>query len=283
MSSLVSIIINCHNGERYLKKCLQSVLNQTYENWEVIFWDNCSTDNSEKIFNSFEEKRFFYYESPEFTNLSKARNLAIAKSRGDYVCFLDTDDYWKDNKLLEQIKIFEIKNVSLIFSNFVVENNKSGKNKNSIQNKIENKNIINFFLKKYPVSISTVIFNKKKVLDHYFNERYHCIGDFDFVMKTALNYKIFGIDDSLATVLMHDKNETKRKFKLYTLELSHWYRKYYKSFLKFKNTKTLKSNIYYEMSKILLIEKKYKSFFKLFTKISVIQKTKIFIFYLSSF
>ena len=49
----VSIIINCFNGEVFLKKCLLSILNQTYENWEVIFWDNRSTDNSKKIFQNF--------------------------------------------------------------------------------------------------------------------------------------------------------------------------------------------------------------------------------------
>ena len=50
---LVSIIINCFNGEKYLKETIQSIYNQTYENWEIIFWDNLSTDNSKKIAKSF--------------------------------------------------------------------------------------------------------------------------------------------------------------------------------------------------------------------------------------
>ena len=127
------------------------------------------------------------------------------------------------------------------------------------------------------------MFDKKKINDYFFNERYHCIGDFDFVMKAALKYKIFGIDDPLTTVLIHEKNETKRKFKLYTLELSHWYRKFHKDFADFQNIKQLKSNIYYEISKILLIQRKYKSFFKLFFRISYFQKIKIFVFYLLNF
>ena len=52
-SSLVSIIMNCYNGEKYLQQSLNSILKQTYQNWELIFWDNRSTDNSKKIFNSF--------------------------------------------------------------------------------------------------------------------------------------------------------------------------------------------------------------------------------------
>ena len=53
MSELVSIIINCHNGEKFLRRCLQSVINQNYKNWEIIFWNNNSTDNSKKIFHSY--------------------------------------------------------------------------------------------------------------------------------------------------------------------------------------------------------------------------------------
>lgn len=283
MNNLVSIIVNCYNGEKYLKKCLQSIISQTYENWEVIFMDNCSTDNSKKIFQSFNEKKFFYFTSEKLINLSKARNLAISKSNGNYICFLDTDDYWNNNKIYNQIRIFKSQDAALVFSNFIVHNNQNGKKKKSIKTKIENKNIINSFFKRYPVSISTVMFDKKKINDYFFNERYHCIGDFDFVMKAALKYKIFGIDDPLTTVLIHEKNETKRKFKLYTLELSHWYRKFYKDFADFQNIKQLKSNIYYEISKILLIQRKYKSFFKLFFRISYFQKIKIFVFYLLNF
>ena len=59
-SSLVSIIMNCYNGEKYLKQSLNSILKQTYQNWELIFWDNRSTDNSKKIYKSFNDNRFKY-------------------------------------------------------------------------------------------------------------------------------------------------------------------------------------------------------------------------------
>lgn len=58
---LVSIIMNCLNGQEFLEDALKSVLNQTYKNWELIFWDNKSTDNSEKILKSFKDKRIKYY------------------------------------------------------------------------------------------------------------------------------------------------------------------------------------------------------------------------------
>ena len=58
---LVSIIMNCYNGEKYLKQSIKSIINQTYKNWELIFWDNCSTDNSKKITKKFKDNRIYYF------------------------------------------------------------------------------------------------------------------------------------------------------------------------------------------------------------------------------
>ena len=70
MSELVSIIVNCYNGEKYLKKTLESIQKQIYKNWELIFWDNKSTDNSKDIFQSFSDPRFkYYYSATILTNL----------------------------------------------------------------------------------------------------------------------------------------------------------------------------------------------------------------------
>ena len=104
---LVSVIVNCYNGQKYLKDCLRSIVNQTYKNWELIFWDNFSTDQSKKVLNEFNDKRIKYFKSKKFLPLYKARNLAIQKAKGDYISFLDTDDLWKKNKLFEQIKILK--------------------------------------------------------------------------------------------------------------------------------------------------------------------------------
>ena len=57
----ISILMNCYNGQRYLSEAIKSVINQTYKNWELIFYDNCSTDNSKEIFKSFNDKRLKYF------------------------------------------------------------------------------------------------------------------------------------------------------------------------------------------------------------------------------
>ena len=81
---LVSIIVNCYNGEKYLFQALESVRSQTYRNFELIFYDNYSTDGSKKIFDSFKDVRFFYFKSKKKLPLGAARLNALKKSKGDF-------------------------------------------------------------------------------------------------------------------------------------------------------------------------------------------------------
>ena len=96
---LISIIMNCHNGEKYLKDSIKSILDQTYQNWELIFYDNNSNDKSKQIFFEFRDKRLKYFYSQKTLKLYKARNLAINQSKGTYISFLDCDDLWKKRKV----------------------------------------------------------------------------------------------------------------------------------------------------------------------------------------
>ena len=85
--------MNCHNGEKFLIKSIQSILNQSYKKWELIFWDNNSQDNSKEIALSFKDKRIKYFRGNKLVNLYSARNLAVKKAKGIFVSFLDTDDW----------------------------------------------------------------------------------------------------------------------------------------------------------------------------------------------
>ena len=122
---LVSIIMNCYNGQQYLKEALNSVLKQTYQNWELIFWDNCSEDRSSLIFEEFNDNRFKYFLANKHTTLYQARNLAIQKSNGSFVAFLDTDDMWLPNKLEKQIPLFDDNSVGLVYGNCWLLNRKN--------------------------------------------------------------------------------------------------------------------------------------------------------------
>ena len=118
---IVSIIMNCHNGSTYLDKSLKSVLKQSFKKWELIFLNNKSKDNSKEIIIAYKDKRIRYFETKTLLNLYQARNQAIKKARGKYICFLDTDDWWVKNKLDLQISALKKnKEYKFLFSNFYV-------------------------------------------------------------------------------------------------------------------------------------------------------------------
>lgn len=97
--------MNCYNGARYLHAALESVRAQTFTDWEIVFWDNRSTDESAAIFGSFDDPRFRYFRAPEHTRLGMAKGLAIEQARGEWLAFLDCDDLWLPRKLEQQVAI----------------------------------------------------------------------------------------------------------------------------------------------------------------------------------
>ena len=216
--------MNCYNGEEYLVNSLKSVINQTYKNWELIFWDNCSKDKSAEIFKNFSDKRFKYFHSPEFTTLYKARNKAISKARGQYISFLDTDDTWMNNKLELQINKFKDPNVGLVYSNCIIQNDIFNTKKIFSKKKLPEGNLKNLKFKEYKIVILTVIlrkslFTKKKL---YFNNNYNIIGDFDLFLKLQQVTKFACIQQPLAVYRVHKNNFSFTNHNLHIAELEDW-------------------------------------------------------------
>jgi glycosyltransferase involved in cell wall biosynthesis len=219
---LISIIVNCYNGENYLQYALKSVLSQTYKNWELIFWDNQSNDKSEKIFHSFKDDRFKYFHASKHTILYEARNLAIEKSSGQFYTFLDVDDWWVPEKLEIQIAKFSDKEVGLVYGNYKIFNER--KQKSYIGTKILKTNNIltNNLLKNYNVGLLTIMVRSKVFDNISFDSKYHIIGDFDFVIRCSLTWKVESVTDLLAYYRWHDNNESRKNDYQHTFEVSDW-------------------------------------------------------------
>jgi len=205
---LVSIIVNCFNGEKFLKESLDSVTNQSYKNWEVIFWDNKSLDNSKKIFHSFKDKRFKYFNASEHTTLYRARNLAIKESRGELIAFIDVDDLWEKNKLEMQVSLFKNAKIAAVYSNLWIIKNNLNKKKLFIKNKSPSGYIYEKLLENYNVGIITAIFRKKAIINFnkIFDERFSIIGDFDFFLKLSKSNYFHYISTPLAYYRIHGGN-----------------------------------------------------------------------------
>jgi glycosyltransferase involved in cell wall biosynthesis len=102
---LVSIIINVRNGAPFLRDALNSVMAQTFTDWELIAWDDRSVDDSARILAEYSDPRVHYYLSPDDTPLGEARNRAIQQATGEWLAFLDQDDIWLPHKLQRQMAL----------------------------------------------------------------------------------------------------------------------------------------------------------------------------------
>jgi hypothetical protein len=102
---LVSVIMNVRNGAATLGEAIDSVLCQSFQDWELIVWDDCSVDDSAKIVSRYLDPRILYFLSPQDTSLGEARNNAMRQAAGDWIAFLDQDDLWLPRKLEEQMAL----------------------------------------------------------------------------------------------------------------------------------------------------------------------------------
>lgn len=116
MNPLISIVVPVYNAAAYLNETIQSVIAQTYTNWELLLVDDGSTDHSATICKDFAQKdeRIFYFHKPNGGQAS-ARNLGIQKSKGTWISFLDSDDLWLPEKLADQLEEMETHNPDFMY------------------------------------------------------------------------------------------------------------------------------------------------------------------------
>jgi glycosyltransferase involved in cell wall biosynthesis len=219
--------MNCYNGEKYLPQALQSIINQSYKNWELIFWDNQSNDKTKEIFESFNDKRFKYFYSPSHTLLYEARNSALKKTTGEFVAILDADDWWAPEKLEMQLPLFKDKNVGLVYGNLWVFNQKTNKKKIFSNRKLPTGHVIDKILSDYKIGLGTIVLRKKYLesLNYPFDQDFHIIGDFDLSIRMALICKFECIQKPISYFRVHDKNESFLRKNKEIPELKNLYKK----------------------------------------------------------
>ena len=240
LKPLVSIIMNCYNGEKFLLESILSVRKQTYKNWELIFFDNSSSDNSKNIVKSIKDRRIKFYSTNKTHKLYKARNLAIKKTKGEYICFLDTDDYWNKNFLNQFIKKFNNKECSIVCSKYKVRDMKNHKIFDNVKRKLPNVLTTQNLLNNYTIGILAIMLKKKIFKNYKFNDRYQVIGDFDLFIRLSSKFKIFSLNKSLAVYRLHGDNFSERKIKIYLSEIDFWFNNFKKKELKKYNLSKIK-------------------------------------------
>ena len=223
----VTVIMNVHNGEEFISEAIQSVINQTYQNWELLIWDNLSTDNTFEVICTFKDKRIIYFKSEIFDELYTARNKAIDISNGDLITFLDSDDIWLPNKLEEQSNIMKDNKIDFCYSNFYQINKNSKKifPPKAYYSNLPSGKIYKNLLQKYTVGILTLCLRKKSLIKYgmSFEARYSIIGDMVFVLELSEFGNCYASQNCLACYRTHEGSLSKRKVLMQVKEMRNWF------------------------------------------------------------
>jgi glycosyltransferase involved in cell wall biosynthesis len=206
----VSIIMNCYNGQKYLREAIDSVYAQTYKNWGIIFWDNASTDKSAEIANSYDSK-LRYFRGENTITLGAARNKALEKCDGDYIAFLDADDLWISEKLEIQMQTMKNKPESILYysDGYNLYDKKKTKKKfsshpnvNFYDGAIFNKLILSNFINWQTVLINKLLAND----DLYFNETLTFAEDHEILLRLSLLGDVTFSPEPLIYYRIHENN-----------------------------------------------------------------------------
>jgi glycosyltransferase involved in cell wall biosynthesis len=221
---LVSVIMNCYNGEKYLSQAIDSVLTQTYRNWEIIFWDNQSTDRSAQIARSYSDTRLKYFYAPSHTGLYEARNYAVAKAQGEFLAFLDVDDWWLPDKLTRQIPLFADPQVGLACANYWVESERKRKRWLALRRPIPAGWALGELLRSYFIGLLTLVVRRSAFdsLDYPFDARFAIGGDRDLAIRLSMTWKLGSAPEPLAVYRLHGENQIVRNRRQIAEELSCW-------------------------------------------------------------
>lgn len=120
MDELVSIITPSYNTAKYIEETIQSVINQTYTNWEMIIVDDCSTDNTDEVVSKYlVDPRIRYLKNEKNSGAAVSRNYALREAKGKWIAFLDSDDLWSPDKLEKQIMFMKEHDYHFSYTNYI--------------------------------------------------------------------------------------------------------------------------------------------------------------------
>lgn len=208
----VSIITPAYNAENNISDCINSVLSQTYENWEMFIVDDASTDNTVSIIKHYQslDKRIKLINSSKNKGPAMARNLAIAAATGRYIAFLDSDDLWLSHKLSTQLEFMNNQHVVLCYSSYKVIN----ENGIELSNYRIPKLAVNYktLLKGCIIGNLTAIYDSKILGKVYMEDVGH--EDYTLWLKILKNVDFaYGINDVLAEYRISSHSVSRNKIK----------------------------------------------------------------------
>ncbi|MFD3275462.1 glycosyltransferase family 2 protein [Aquirufa echingensis] len=206
----VSVIMNCYNSSEFLREAIDSVINQSYSNWELIFWDNQSTDESASIFKSYKDARLKYFYAPSHTPLGEARNLAAINAKGSWLGFLDCDDIWISSKLENQVELIndsKDEKLALVYGQ-VLNFSDNGLTYHILtKNNLPNGDIFGELAKDNFIPVSSALVR----IDRYWkvggiNSFFRQAEDYDLFVKISHQFNAVAVDGLVSKYRIHANN-----------------------------------------------------------------------------
>lgn len=226
-SPAVSVIMNCLNSSEHLQEALDSLAAQTFTDFEVIFWDNGSTDRSPQIARGHAALagRLRYFRGEKTVPLGAARNLAIAHSRGRYVAFLDCDDLWRPGKLARQVACFEADpRVGLVCTDTEIFDGRQVLERLFAESRPQRGMAFAALMERQWISMSSAMLSRAALdsvvcppaaaggVPAWFDESLNVCEEADIFYRVAHDWKLDHVDEPLTVWRVHGKNTTFRKF-----------------------------------------------------------------------
>ena len=202
----VTVLMSAYNDERYLGKAIESVLNQTFKDFEFIIIDDASTDSTKNIILSYKDPRIRFVENKKNLGLTKSLNKGIKVARGKYIARIDADDTSLPKRLEEQVSFLDKhKEIVVVGSQIQVINMES--NKTYILKYNCDPAVIKWaHIFKNQIAHSSSLFRKKVIKEvGCYNERYRYTQDFDLWFRVSRKYKMTSIPKVLAIIIRHNK------------------------------------------------------------------------------
>ncbi|HUC01313.1 MAG TPA: glycosyltransferase [Candidatus Paceibacterota bacterium] len=201
----VSGIITTFNRKGFAEKALQSVLAQTYKDFELIVLDNSSTDGTEEMVKGYSDPRIVYVKHPQL-GIAAARNLGVKTAKGEFVGFLDDDDEWLPKKLELQMALFErsSKDVALVYGGF--NRVRDGKIYETFTPRLRGKVFEDYFCKSDPLtgSASNPLIRRSAFdVSGLYDERLKTSEDWEFYLRLARDFEFDFVPEPILNIRSH--------------------------------------------------------------------------------
>jgi hypothetical protein len=210
----LSVITAVYNGEKYLAETIESVLNQTFSDFEYILIDDCSSDGSIDVILSFKDSRIKLLRNAKNERLVITRNIALAASRGEYIALTDQDDVSITTRFARQIcELDKNKRLGLVASWFDLINAASQKHGNVIRRTYTSDELKTSLMFRNPICNSTVMVRKLAMASPPYDPNFPLCEDYNFIVNIAEHWQIAMLQTVLLQYRTHDSNYSSVKAK----------------------------------------------------------------------